>query len=95
MIAVILPLSSFAQGVDFKSLTMKEAQAVAEKEKKMIFIDNSFRETCQTRSGKLHSQAMTSSRMSCVSPRPVLKLPASNHAPGAIAPVHGGTGLLT
>lgn len=39
MIAVILPLSSFAQGVDFKSLTMKEAQAVAEKEKKMIFID--------------------------------------------------------
>ena len=24
MIAVILPLSSFAQGVDFKSLTMKE-----------------------------------------------------------------------
>ena len=39
MIAVILPLSSFAQGVDFKSLTMQEAQAVAEKEKKMIFID--------------------------------------------------------
>lgn len=39
MIAVILPLSSFAQGVDFKSLTMKEAQAVALKEKKMIFID--------------------------------------------------------
>ena len=39
MIAVILPLSSFAQGVDFKSLTMKEAQVVAVKEKKMIFID--------------------------------------------------------
>ena len=39
MIAVILPLSSFAQGVDFKSLTMKEAQTVAEKEKKMVFID--------------------------------------------------------
>lgn len=39
MIAVVLPLSSFAQGVDFKSLTMQEAQAVAEKEKKMIFID--------------------------------------------------------
>ena len=37
MIAVILPLSSFAQGVDFNSLTMKEAQAVALKEKKMIF----------------------------------------------------------
>ena len=54
MIAVILPLSSFAQGVDFKSLTMKEAQAVAEKEKKMIFIDNSFRETWQPRRGKLH-----------------------------------------
>ena len=54
MIAVILPLSSFAQGVDFKSLTMKEAQAVALKEKKMIFIDNSFRETWQPRRGKLH-----------------------------------------
>ena len=33
MIAVILPLSSFAQGVDFKSLTMKEAHTVAVIEK--------------------------------------------------------------
>ena len=39
MIAVILPLSSFAQGVDFKELTMQEALALAGKEKKMIFID--------------------------------------------------------
>ena len=36
MIAVILPLSSFAQGVDFKELTMQEALALAGKEKKMI-----------------------------------------------------------
>ena len=39
MIAVILPLSSFAQGIDFKELTMQEALALAGKEKKMIFID--------------------------------------------------------
>ena len=39
MIAVILPLSSFAQGVDFKELTMQEALALAGKEKMMIFID--------------------------------------------------------
>lgn len=43
MIAVILPLSSFAQGVDFKELTMQEALALAGKEKKMIFIDFSTR----------------------------------------------------
>ena len=39
MIAVILPLSSFAQGVDFKELTMQEALALAGKEEEMIFID--------------------------------------------------------
>ena len=33
MIAAILPLSSFAQGVDFKELTMQEALTLAEKEK--------------------------------------------------------------
>ena len=39
MIAAILPLSSFAQGVDFKELTMQEALTLAEKEKKMVFVD--------------------------------------------------------
>ena len=39
MIAAILPLSSFAQGVDFKELTMREALALAKKEKKMVFVD--------------------------------------------------------
>ena len=39
MIAVILPLSSFAQGVDFQELTMQQALTVASKEKKMVFVD--------------------------------------------------------
>lgn len=39
MIAVILPLSSFAQGVDFRNLTMQEALDAAAKEKKLVFVD--------------------------------------------------------
>ena len=39
MIAVILPLSSFAQGVDFRDLTMQEALDAAAKEKKLVFVD--------------------------------------------------------
>ena len=39
MIAVILPLSSFAQGVDFKELSLQVALALAGKEIMMIFID--------------------------------------------------------
>lgn len=38
MIAAILPLSSFAQGVDFKELTMQEALTLAEKEKKWYLL---------------------------------------------------------
>lgn len=39
MIAVILPLSSFAQGVDFREVTMREALDAAAKEKKLVFVD--------------------------------------------------------
>ena len=39
MMAVVLPLSSLGQGVDFKELTMREALSLAGKEKKMVFID--------------------------------------------------------
>lgn len=35
MIAVILPLSSFAQGVDFKELPVQEVLNLAQKEKKL------------------------------------------------------------
>ncbi len=39
MIAVILPLSSFAQGVDFKELPVQEVLNLAQKEKKLVFVD--------------------------------------------------------
>ena len=38
MIAVILPLSSFAQGVDFKELTMQEALLLPRKRKKWYLL---------------------------------------------------------
>lgn len=37
--AVILPLSSFAQGVDFRDVPMREALKAAASEKKLVFVD--------------------------------------------------------
>lgn len=39
MIAVTLPLSSLAQGVDFKELPVREVLDLAQKEKKLVFVD--------------------------------------------------------